>query len=205
MNANPLALVAATQQYPDTHYQAPKPHKTYAASSKPTLSTKSYSPTRCRGKKIAKPITPSENKRVKDYAYHKEKMTLCKQEEKDSKANASITHEINECKSSLEESNNIRDRCKSALHDQEIKLEKYKKYENCQFEKEEVKKGDMVWWGASLMYETGEKKLNEVDLISQEVEMILSFLEKFKGGFEQDIDNYSEEDKRDKDGDGEVS
>ncbi|GJZ27720.1 hypothetical protein Tco_0572367 [Tanacetum coccineum] len=147
MNANPLALVAATQQYPDTHYQAPKPHKTYAASSKPTLSTKSYAPTRCRGKKIAKPITPSENKRVKDYAYHKEKMTLCKQEEKDEnkkilkqlkKANASITHELNECKSSLEELNNIRDRCKSALHDQEIKLEKYKKYENCQFEKEEV-------------------------------------------------------------------
>ncbi|GKE33666.1 hypothetical protein Tco_1452988 [Tanacetum coccineum] len=38
------------------------------------------------------------------------------------------------------ESNDIRDRCRSALHDQEIELEKYKKYENCQLEKEEVER-----------------------------------------------------------------
>ncbi|GJT45907.1 hypothetical protein Tco_0954622 [Tanacetum coccineum] len=57
-NANPLALVAATIQYPDTHYQAPKPHKTYAPSSKQTPSTRSYDTIRNRGKKIAKPITP---------------------------------------------------------------------------------------------------------------------------------------------------
>ncbi|GJW03108.1 hypothetical protein Tco_1561964 [Tanacetum coccineum] len=44
------------------------------------------------------------------------------------KANASLTHELNECKSALEESNNIRDRCRITLHDQEIELEKYKKY-----------------------------------------------------------------------------
>ncbi|GJT45908.1 hypothetical protein Tco_0954623 [Tanacetum coccineum] len=56
------------------------------------------------------------------------------------KANASLTHELNECKSALEESNDIRDRCRSALHDQEIELEKYKKYENCQLEKEEVER-----------------------------------------------------------------
>ncbi|GKA39451.1 hypothetical protein Tco_0732002 [Tanacetum coccineum] len=152
-------------------------------------------------------------KRVKDYAYHKEKMMLCKPEEKgvplhaeqgdwlddtdderlvdsnaipDSsdmcddeekadqnaennedehvvlaylianlkfdtnenkkiqkqlkKANASLAHELNACKSSLEESNDIRDRCRSALHDQEIELEKYKKYKNCQIEKEEVER-----------------------------------------------------------------
>ncbi|GJZ95890.1 hypothetical protein Tco_1086734 [Tanacetum coccineum] len=95
----------------------------------------------------------------------------------------------------------------------------------------------MVWWGASLRYETGEKKLNEVDLISQRVEMIssvpttvtkagvefnlriedgdfgvsvvrlqtcltdiLGFLEKFRGWFEQDIDDEGE----DEEGDGEV-
>ncbi|GKB33440.1 hypothetical protein Tco_0872841 [Tanacetum coccineum] len=32
------------------------------------------------------------------------------------RANASHTHELNECKSALAESNNIRDRCRSALH-----------------------------------------------------------------------------------------
>nr|GEW77844.1 retrovirus-related Pol polyprotein from transposon TNT 1-94 [Tanacetum cinerariifolium] len=60
----------------------------------------------------------------------------------------------------------------------------------------------MIWWSASLRYETGEKKLNEVDLISQGVEMISSFLEKFEGGFEQDIDNEGEKDREDEDGDG---
>ncbi|GJX04690.1 hypothetical protein Tco_0190606 [Tanacetum coccineum] len=57
-NANPLALVAATQQYPDEHYQAPKPHKTYAPSSKPTPSTRSHATTKNKGKEIVKPITP---------------------------------------------------------------------------------------------------------------------------------------------------
>ncbi|GJZ35276.1 hypothetical protein Tco_0581093 [Tanacetum coccineum] len=33
-NANPLALVAAAQQYPDPYYQAPKSHKSYAPPSK---------------------------------------------------------------------------------------------------------------------------------------------------------------------------
>nr|GEV49041.1 hypothetical protein [Tanacetum cinerariifolium] len=42
-------------------------------------------------------------------------------------ANASLTHELNDCKSALVESNDIHDRCRSALHDQEIELEKYKK------------------------------------------------------------------------------
>ncbi|GJY05706.1 putative ribonuclease H-like domain-containing protein [Tanacetum coccineum] len=42
------------------------------------------------------------------------------------------------CKSALEESNDIRDRCRSALHDQDIELEKYKKYKNCQLENAEV-------------------------------------------------------------------
>ncbi|GJU40162.1 hypothetical protein Tco_1193119 [Tanacetum coccineum] len=54
------------------------------------------------------------------------------------RANASHTHELNECKSSLAESNDIRYRCRSALHNQEIELEKYKKFKDCQIEKEEV-------------------------------------------------------------------
>ncbi|GJR34701.1 hypothetical protein Tco_1210385 [Tanacetum coccineum] len=45
---------------------------------------------------------------------------------------------LNECKYDLEESNDIRDRCRSALRDREIELEKCKKYINCQREKEEV-------------------------------------------------------------------
>ncbi|GJY22185.1 hypothetical protein Tco_0394751 [Tanacetum coccineum] len=56
------------------------------------------------------------------------------------KANASVTHELNECKYALKESNGIQDRCSSALHDQDIKLEKYKKYKNCQLVKEEVER-----------------------------------------------------------------
>ncbi|GJZ86873.1 hypothetical protein Tco_0658483 [Tanacetum coccineum] len=42
------------------------------------------------------------------------------------------------CKSALAESNDIRDRCRSTLHNQEIELEKYKKYKDCQIEKEEL-------------------------------------------------------------------
>ncbi|GJX21917.1 hypothetical protein Tco_0226362, partial [Tanacetum coccineum] len=56
-NANPLALVAA-QQYPDTYYQAPKPHRPYAPPAKTSPSTKSHATTRHKGKEIAKPITP---------------------------------------------------------------------------------------------------------------------------------------------------
>ncbi|GKB63878.1 hypothetical protein Tco_0920064, partial [Tanacetum coccineum] len=56
------------------------------------------------------------------------------------KSNEALSHELNECKSALEESNEIRDRCRSALHDQESELERYKKYENCQLEKEEIER-----------------------------------------------------------------
>ncbi|GJU68159.1 hypothetical protein Tco_1254418, partial [Tanacetum coccineum] len=54
------------------------------------------------------------------------------------KANATLTHEMNECKSALEKSNDIRDRCISALHHKEVELEKYKTYKNCHLEKEEI-------------------------------------------------------------------
>ncbi|GKC20516.1 hypothetical protein Tco_1022666 [Tanacetum coccineum] len=57
-NANPLALVAATQQYPETYYQAPKPQRSYAPSSKQSSSTRSHIPTKHKGKEIAKTITP---------------------------------------------------------------------------------------------------------------------------------------------------
>ncbi|GJU62520.1 hypothetical protein Tco_1244355 [Tanacetum coccineum] len=111
-NANPLALVAAAQQYPDMYYQTSKPHKSYARPSKQSSSTRSHITTRHNGKEIAKPITPpsesaseednwqfgnqrtvtvagaretigsQETKRAKDYSYHKEKMLLCKHAEK---------------------------------------------------------------------------------------------------------------------------
>ncbi|GKC54431.1 hypothetical protein Tco_1077176 [Tanacetum coccineum] len=57
-NANPLALDAATQRYSNDHYQAPKPHKTYAPSSKQTPLTRSHATTKNKGKDIVKPITP---------------------------------------------------------------------------------------------------------------------------------------------------
>nr|GEY47343.1 hypothetical protein [Tanacetum cinerariifolium] len=63
------------------------------------------------------------------------------------KANASLTHELNEWKSALAEVNDICDRCRSVLQHQEIKLEKYKKYKDCQIEKEELKSVVVVrWW-----------------------------------------------------------
>ncbi|GJY20789.1 putative reverse transcriptase domain-containing protein [Tanacetum coccineum] len=198
-NANPLARVAATQQYPDKYYQAPKSHKPYAPSSKQKSSIRSHAPTRSKGKEIDKAITPAfeededndpkqaqrdkdmqkklalifgnqrtvtvagaretvENqvvqqgfsvsiarslgilqrnagkpKRAKDYAYHKENMMLCKQEKKGVPLRPTFDVEPLE-----HESNDIQDRCRSALHDQEIELKKYKKYKNCQVEKEEV-------------------------------------------------------------------
>ncbi|GJV92544.1 hypothetical protein Tco_1540357 [Tanacetum coccineum] len=57
-NANPLALVAAAQQYPDHYYQAPKSHKTYAPPSKQSSSPRSHASTKYKGKEIAKPISP---------------------------------------------------------------------------------------------------------------------------------------------------
>ncbi|GKB63592.1 hypothetical protein Tco_0919778 [Tanacetum coccineum] len=57
-NANLLALVVAAQQYSDTYYQAPKPHRSYAPSSKQSSSTRYHTTTRHKGKEIAKPITP---------------------------------------------------------------------------------------------------------------------------------------------------
>ncbi|GJW05976.1 retrovirus-related pol polyprotein from transposon TNT 1-94 [Tanacetum coccineum] len=57
-NANPLALVAAAQQYSDPYYQAPKSHKSFAQPSKQSSSTRSHAFTKYKGKDIAKPITP---------------------------------------------------------------------------------------------------------------------------------------------------
>nr|GEX27132.1 hypothetical protein [Tanacetum cinerariifolium] len=60
-NANPLALVASGQQYPDPYYQALKSHKSYAPPSKQSSSTRSNASTKYKDKEIAKPITtPSE-------------------------------------------------------------------------------------------------------------------------------------------------
>ncbi|GKA06872.1 retrovirus-related pol polyprotein from transposon TNT 1-94 [Tanacetum coccineum] len=65
-NANPLALVAAAQQYPDPYYQAPKSHKSYAPPSKQSSSTRSNASTKYKGKEIAKPITPPSESASKE-------------------------------------------------------------------------------------------------------------------------------------------
>ncbi|GJS32353.1 retrovirus-related pol polyprotein from transposon TNT 1-94 [Tanacetum coccineum] len=243
-NANPLILVAAAQHYPnDNYYHAPKPHKNQTTSSRHTSSTSSYASTKNKGKEVAKPITlylrlhlkkiviqNRKPKRVKDYSYHKERMMLCKHEEKGvplsaeqsdwlqdideesdrqhykqpktindtyvmetvnsnvipdhsymcniefeddqnvddndedervklanlianlkldidenkkiqkqlRKENITLNHELKESKSALTESNDIRDRCRSALHQKEVELEKYITYKNFQLEKEEI-------------------------------------------------------------------
>ncbi|GJT05493.1 hypothetical protein Tco_0839955 [Tanacetum coccineum] len=90
-STNPLALVAAAQPYSDNYYQAPKPQRSNAPSNKQSSSTRPSASTRHKGKEIAKPVTPQSEsvfekpKRVKDYAYHKEKMMMCKQAEQDFK------------------------------------------------------------------------------------------------------------------------
>ncbi|GJU06876.1 hypothetical protein Tco_1123306 [Tanacetum coccineum] len=65
-NANPLALVAAAQQYTNTYYQPPKSHKSYAPPSKQSSSTRSHETTRYKGKEIAKPITPPSESASKE-------------------------------------------------------------------------------------------------------------------------------------------
>nr|GEZ50112.1 hypothetical protein [Tanacetum cinerariifolium] len=57
-NGNPLALVATAQANQDPCYQTSKSHKSYATSSKPSISTRSHTTTRHKGKEIAKPIAP---------------------------------------------------------------------------------------------------------------------------------------------------
>ncbi|GJY00924.1 hypothetical protein Tco_0359076 [Tanacetum coccineum] len=57
-NVNPIALVAAAQQYPDPYYQASKSHKSYEPPSKQASSTRSNASTKYKGKEIAKPIIP---------------------------------------------------------------------------------------------------------------------------------------------------
>ncbi|GKE72010.1 hypothetical protein Tco_1530082, partial [Tanacetum coccineum] len=57
-NANPLALVATAQQYPDPYYQTPKSHKLFTPPSKQASSTRSNASTKFKVKEIAKPITP---------------------------------------------------------------------------------------------------------------------------------------------------
>ncbi|GJT18145.1 hypothetical protein Tco_0876851 [Tanacetum coccineum] len=51
-NANPLALVAATQHYPDDYTQSPKHYKTQAYSSRQTPSTRTHATTRNKGNEI---------------------------------------------------------------------------------------------------------------------------------------------------------
>nr|GEV78562.1 hypothetical protein [Tanacetum cinerariifolium] len=57
-NANLLALIAATQQYLNTYYQAQKSHKSYASPSKQSSFIRSYTTSRHKGKELVKPITP---------------------------------------------------------------------------------------------------------------------------------------------------
>ncbi|GJZ30261.1 hypothetical protein Tco_0575308 [Tanacetum coccineum] len=57
-NTNPLALVAATQHYPDDYTQSPKPYKTHAHSSRQTPLTRTHATTRNKGQKIVKTPSP---------------------------------------------------------------------------------------------------------------------------------------------------
>nr|GEV58075.1 integrase, catalytic region, zinc finger, CCHC-type, peptidase aspartic, catalytic [Tanacetum cinerariifolium] len=70
--------------------------------------------------------------------------------------NVALAHELKECKSALEESNDIRDRCRSAIRDQEIELEKYKKYKNVNLKK----KRDLVQGNITIKWDYYVEGLN---------------------------------------------
>nr|GFA24498.1 hypothetical protein [Tanacetum cinerariifolium] len=57
-NANPLAIIAAAQQYPNLYYQAQKSYKSHVPQSKQSSSTRSNASTKYKAKETAKPITP---------------------------------------------------------------------------------------------------------------------------------------------------
>nr|GEY69330.1 hypothetical protein [Tanacetum cinerariifolium] len=57
-NANPLALVATAQASQDPYYQSSRSHRSSAPSLKPSISSRSHTATKHKGKEIAKPITP---------------------------------------------------------------------------------------------------------------------------------------------------
>ncbi|GJZ31687.1 probable receptor-like protein kinase [Tanacetum coccineum] len=66
MNTNLLALVATAQHYPDTYYQAPKPHKTHAPSSRHSTLTRTHATTRNKGKEIVKSPSPQSESASKE-------------------------------------------------------------------------------------------------------------------------------------------
>nr|GEW15685.1 Gag-Pol polyprotein [Tanacetum cinerariifolium] len=105
-NANPLALIAIAQQYPDPYYQAPKSHKSYAPPSKQSSSTRSNASTKYKGKEIPKPITPpsesateedSDPKQAQKYRICKKKLgTNCKHyEQPESINNTCVMENVN--------------------------------------------------------------------------------------------------------------
>nr|GEW29279.1 hypothetical protein [Tanacetum cinerariifolium] len=71
-NANPLALVDATQPHPDPYYQAPKSNKSYATTSKESPQTRSHAATKHKGKEISKPITPLSESTFNFLKHHKQ-------------------------------------------------------------------------------------------------------------------------------------
>ncbi|GJT40747.1 hypothetical protein Tco_0940612, partial [Tanacetum coccineum] len=84
-NANPLALVVAAQQYPDTYYQAPQYHKPYALTTKQASSTRSNASIKFKGKEIAKPITP-----LSESAYEEDSDLEQAQRDKDMQKNLAL-------------------------------------------------------------------------------------------------------------------
>nr|GEX12438.1 retrovirus-related Pol polyprotein from transposon TNT 1-94 [Tanacetum cinerariifolium] len=84
-NANPLALVAATQANQDPYYQTSKSYKSCAPSSKPLIPTRSLTTTRHKGKKIAKSITPPS-----ETAFEKDSDPEQAQREKDMQKNLAL-------------------------------------------------------------------------------------------------------------------
>ncbi|GKA82826.1 hypothetical protein Tco_0789574 [Tanacetum coccineum] len=84
-NANPLALITAAQQYPDTYYQAPKSYKSHAPPSKQSSYTRSYATTRNKGKEIAKLITP-----LSESASEEDEDSDLKQAQRDKEINKNV-------------------------------------------------------------------------------------------------------------------
>ncbi|GJY86482.1 hypothetical protein Tco_0500508 [Tanacetum coccineum] len=169
-NANPLALVAATQQYTDTTVPVVEARETVQSNDdynvfanetqhleQPASINDTYVVETVDSNTIPDSSDMCDNESKADQnaeEYDDEHIVLAnlianlkldtdenkKIQKQLKKANASLAQELKECKSILDESNRIRDIYLVALHDKEIELEKYKRYHDCTIENDKLER-----------------------------------------------------------------
>ncbi|GJX74493.1 hypothetical protein Tco_0313088 [Tanacetum coccineum] len=144
-NANPLAFIAATQNYPDDYYKvppAPKPYKPHTPSSRQTTSTRSNATTKHKGKEILKSHSPqSESASEKDRKdnqnaeEHDNERVLLANLKLDVDENKKIQKQLNKANTSLTQE---LDKYKLDLKYCKIELERNKTFQTNQKDKKEA-------------------------------------------------------------------